>query len=193
MLQLSLYYLGGYVAKEYWIRKGLSTCQHSNLNREESAVSRTNGESGFRTCSEGLFTRSQVSGSIVERDWLCHSNIQGKVYCFYCKLFRTGQNTFITSFNDWKHAREYVVSHESSPNHSTSIKVFLQRSTKQHRTNVQSLKIFVNELKYKKNIHRVVNVVKFFSTPGLAFRGSEETIGSQTNGNFLGIIELISQ
>ena len=44
-----------------------------------------------------------------------------------------------------------------------------------------------------KNIHRVVNVVKFLSTPGLAFRGNEETIGSETNRNFLGIIELISQ
>ena len=84
VLRLSLYYLGRYVAKEPWIRTGLSTCQHKNLNCEESAVSRTNGESGFWTCFEWLFIRSQVSGSIVERDWFCNSNIQGKVYCFYC-------------------------------------------------------------------------------------------------------------
>ena len=40
---------------------------------------------------------------------------------------------------------------------------------------------------------RVVNVVKLLATHGLAFRGSEEKIGSKTNRNFLGITELISQ
>ena len=38
-----------------------------------------------------------------------------------------------------------------------------------------------------------VYIVKFLATRSFAFRGSEEKIGSQTNGNFLGIIELISQ
>ena len=45
----------------------------------------------------------------------------------------------------------------------------------------------------KNVLHRVVNVVKFLATRGLALRGSEEKIGSQTNGNYLEIIELISQ
>ena len=38
-----------------------------------------------------------------------------------------------------------------------------------------------------------LKVVKFLTDRGLAFRGSEEKIGSQTNRNFLEIIELISQ
>ena len=42
-------------------------------------------------------------------------------------------------------------------------------------------------------LHRVVNVVKFLSNRGFAFRGSDEKIGFQTNGNVLGIIELTSQ
>ena len=42
-------------------------------------------------------------------------------------------------------------------------------------------------------LHRVVTVVKFLAIRGLVFRGSEEKIDSLTNGNFLGIIELISQ
>ena len=45
----------------------------------------------------------------------------------------------------------------------------------------------------KNALHRIVNVVKFLATRGLAFRGSEEKIGSQINENSLGIIELISQ
>ena len=39
----------------------------------------------------------------------------------------------------------------------------------------------------------MVNVIKFLATRGLAFRSSEEKIVSQTNGDFLGIIELTSQ
>ena len=42
-------------------------------------------------------------------------------------------------------------------------------------------------------LHRVVNVVKFLSNRGLAFRSSHEKIGLQINGNVLGIIELTSQ
>ena len=52
-------------AKEHWIRKGSSTRQLKDLSLKESAVPRTYRESGFRTCSEGLFTRSCVSGFIV--------------------------------------------------------------------------------------------------------------------------------
>ena len=44
----------------------------------------------------------------------------------------------------------------------------------------------------KNVLNRVVNVVKFFTTRNLAFRGSEKKFFSQTNRNYLGIIELIS-
>ena len=44
----------------------------------------------------------------------------------------------------------------------------------------------------KNDLYRVVNIVKFLATRGLAFLDSREKIGSQTSGNFLGIIELIS-
>ena len=55
-------------AEEYWIRKGSSACQHKDLSFEESAVSGTDAHSGFRIFTEGLFTRSHVSGSIVEQN-----------------------------------------------------------------------------------------------------------------------------
>lgn len=36
-------------------------------------------------------------------------------------------------------------------------------------------------------------MIKLLATRGLAFRGSKETIGSPTNGNFLGVLEAIAQ
>ena len=60
---------------------------------------------------------------------------------FYCKFFRTCQNSFKTGFNDWKHASECIVSHERSLNHSNSIRIFLKRSTKKDRTDAKSLEV----------------------------------------------------
>ena len=42
-------------------------------------------------------------------------------------------------------------------------------------------------------LKRIVSTVKFLSTRGLAFRGQNEQINSEQNGNYLGILELISE
>jgi len=42
-------------------------------------------------------------------------------------------------------------------------------------------------------LERVVAVVKFLATRGLAFRGENEKIGSRLNGNYLGVLELLSK
>ena len=55
-------------AKEHWIRKVLSTCQHKDSSFEELAVLQKDRESGFQTFSEGLFTSSHISGSTVKQD-----------------------------------------------------------------------------------------------------------------------------
>ena len=111
-----------------------------------------------------------------------------------CKLFGTAQNSFLIGFNGWKHVSEYIGYHERSLNHSSSLKISLQGSTQKDRVNAQPIEMFESKFKYMKNVlHRVVNVVKFLATRGLAFRGSEETFGFQANGNYLGVIELNSQ
>lgn len=42
-------------------------------------------------------------------------------------------------------------------------------------------------------LRRVVAVVKFLSERGLAFRGSSEIFGRADNGDYMGILELISE
>lgn len=39
----------------------------------------------------------------------------------------------------------------------------------------------------------MISTIKFLAERGIPFRGDDQTIGSQHNGNFLGILELISQ
>ncbi|XP_065675555.1 zinc finger MYM-type protein 1-like [Hydra vulgaris] len=56
------------------------------------------------------------------------------------------------------------------------------------------LKQLHNEQLYWQNVlKRIVAVVKFLSSRGLPFRGNNETIGSDQNGNYLGTLELLSQ
>ena len=40
---------------------------------------------------------------------------------------------------------------------------------------------------------RVVSVIRFLASRGLPFRGENQIIGSAKNGNYLGILELLSE
>ena len=40
---------------------------------------------------------------------------------------------------------------------------------------------------------RLVAILQFLAERNLAFRGSIETIGEQSNGNFLGLVELLAK
>ena len=46
---------------------------------------------------------------------------------------------------------------------------------------------------WREVLRRVVSVIKFLGERGLAFRGNDEMPGSPLNGNYLGILELLSQ
>jgi len=53
---------------------------------------------------------------------------------------------------------------------------------------------FQNEKSYWRDVLKpVVETVKFLAERGLPFRGTDETFGSETNGNYLGILELIAK
>ena len=46
---------------------------------------------------------------------------------------------------------------------------------------------------YYNVLYRVVAIVKFLSERAMSLRGHDETWGSPRNGNFIGLIELISE
>ena len=50
------------------------------------------------------------------------------------------------------------------------------------------------EMKYWREVlKRVISVIKFLAERGLPFRGDNEILGSPHNGNFLGLLELLSE
>ena len=98
-----------------------------------------------------------------------------------------------TGFNDWKHAHEMLSSHENSKQHLDAMAALSGRkSSIQIDSNLS--KQFESEIQYwKKVLVRVVSVIQFLCIRGLAFRGKNELLGSPGNGNYLGILELLSQ
>jgi len=45
----------------------------------------------------------------------------------------------------------------------------------------------------KKSLKRVVSIIKKLASRGLPFRGQEEIFGSPKNGNYMMLIELLSE
>lgn len=66
----------------------------------------------------------------------------------------------------------------------------LGKGTLDHKLKIQ----IESELQYWRSaLNRVVTVIKFLSSRGLAFRGENEVFGSNHNGNFLGSLELLAK
>ena len=178
---------------EYWLERGSKDCRHSNSDFSKSVVRETDRE-GFRHCTASLFKRKHKTGEVLDLSWLCYSESTGKLFCFPCKLLYSKQSLLTSGFQEWKHAGESIDSHRKSPQHRASLEDAVIRS----KTNARVDNELIKEMEVEKNywravLTRVIDVLVLLSARGLAIRGSDEKIGSVQNGNFLGIIELLSK
>ena len=149
-----------------------------------------------RHCTASLFTRKHsLTGEILDLpSWLCYSESTGKVYCFPCKLLSTTESYFNRGFDDWKHGHEKVEAHSKSPQHRKAIASVIIRSKIGCRVDKALMKEMETERKYWREVlTRVVDVRKLICEGGSPVRGKDETLGSVHNGNYLGIMELVSK
>ena len=154
------------------------------------------GKERSRKLTNQWFIKTQKNGEKVVREWLIYSQSKGSIYCFVCKLFAySSTSSFVQDpgFSNWKHP-ELLVSHENSKDHYSAMHLYIQKrkdlsqiATKFDQQNALQLSYWKEVLK------RVVSVIRFLSSLGLAFRGADHKIGSQKNGNFLGSLELIAE
>lgn len=133
------------------------------------------------------------NGETVTRDWLAYSPSTGHVYCVVCKLFSTEKDNFsCNGFNDWKHSNR-IVEHEQSKAHKINLTTFCKRKSAKDCIDSKMIEQHKNEQRYWIQIlHRICDVIKFLASRGLAFRGENQHFGSFKNGNYLGILELLS-
>ncbi|XP_026430017.1 zinc finger MYM-type protein 1-like [Papaver somniferum] len=120
-----------------------------------------------RYFSSTCFTRILPNGEEYDRKWLVYSKELDKVFCFCCKLFKNS-------------SRICGLSNEGLKINDT-IDKHLQRHINEDREH------------WKQVLKRIISVVKYLSIHNLAFRGTNEKVYEISNGNFLGLIEMIAE
>uniref|UniRef100_A0A7N0VBD2 DUF4371 domain-containing protein n=1 Tax=Kalanchoe fedtschenkoi TaxID=63787 RepID=A0A7N0VBD2_KALFE len=123
-----------------------------------------------RHFSDFYYLKRMNNGETRDRKWLIYSKTVDRVYCFCCTLFKSRKSFGLLAndgTSDWKHLSQTLRVHELSEEHITNMNIW-------------------SELK-----NRIISVVKCLAKNNLAFRGSNEKLYQDNNGNFLGLIEMI--
>ncbi|GKC60163.1 zinc finger MYM-type protein 1-like protein [Tanacetum coccineum] len=120
------------------------------------------------------------------------------VFCFCCKIHRKGIVKFHLAnlgYEDWQHLGTRLKEHEVSFEHINNMAKWfdMRRRLKKNETiDKVEQKQFEKERDHWKNvIFRIICIVKFLAKHNLAFRGSNERLHQNNNGNFLGLIEML--
>ena len=126
-----------------------------------------------------------------------------KTFCFCCKLFNStthgsGTNQFTNEgTNDWRNISNKIKNHETSKEHVTNMNAWIDLEMRllKNKTIDKNFQEQVNKEKdhWKKVLLRIIAVVKNLGKNNLAFRGKNEKIYQENNGNFLSLIEMIAK
>ena len=143
------------------------------------------------------YKRVMNNGEIVPRSWLIYSREVDKVFCFCCKLFSTSKSPFCTGSNTWEGIAKKLKEHENGASHKKYFSdwIMLREGICCHSTvDKQEMEIFLSERTFRRKVlERLIDIVTFLAERNLAFRGSDEVLGSPRNGNFLGLLELLAK
>lgn len=142
-----------------------------------------------------LFYCKLKNGEEIDREWMLYSPSTGSIYCFVCRLFSSKAAQFSSiGFDDWKNSISRVKIHEGSSEHKNCLLLYSKRKNMKGCLDTKLMKQFSSEKMYWENIlRRLISVIKFIASRGLAFRGENQNLGCTENGIYLGILELISE
>lgn len=149
----------------------------------------------FRFCSPKLFEKKQINGEVIRREWIFYSETLGRMFCLYCQLFSEKRSGLFVEnvFSDWKH-EHLIQTHETSTSHYAAARIFAKRTSGADAVCSRIAKQINDETNYWKNIlKRVLSVIRFLTSRGLPFRGNSNHIGNKSNGNYLGLLKLLSE
>lgn len=145
---------------------------------------------------------SLANGEKVYRDWLVWSRTKNAFFCFPCRLFNnSGQSVFYKPEGygidkTWSKLYDRIPEHENSLNHKNFYVQWKTLDTSQKNdTSIEFLVLenLKNEKKrWRQLLKRLFDIVLFLGERGLAFRGHSSKLGDPHNGNFLGLVELLS-
>lgn len=151
-----------------------------------------------RHFSANYYTRILSNGEQVLRDWLVYSLSQNCVYCFCCKIFGCIVSSLSKEgFKSWKHLGETLKEHEISKNHIQAQKSWLEMNQRLKcckTIDAAAQRIINAETNHWNEVLlRIVAITKMLGKSCLAFQGTSDKLFEYNNGNFLKIVELLSE
>ncbi|KAL9683881.1 hypothetical protein QQ045_021308 [Rhodiola kirilowii] len=121
-------------------------------------------------------------------------------YEAHLKLSEIGRTTCLLAndgLRDWKRISARFEEHERSVEHYMNMETWydLKRRLDENKTFDKEFQqeIRKERERWRQVLIRIVSVVKCLAKNNLAFRGSNEKLNQDNNGNFLGIIEMIAE
>ncbi|PWA54786.1 zinc finger MYM-type protein 1 [Artemisia annua] len=153
-----------------------------------------------RRFSATFFTRVLPNNEKCDREWLVYSKELDRVFCFCCKIFKKGNTKSSLAnegFSDWTHVGTRLKEHEVGFEHLTNMATWFdmrRRLEKNETIDKVAHEQFEKERDHwMKVLLRIISVVKFLAKHNLAFRGTNEKLHVESNGNFLGVIEMLEE
>ncbi|KAL9691905.1 hypothetical protein QQ045_012332 [Rhodiola kirilowii] len=145
-----------------------------------------------------FYTMYLSNGEKHHRDWLVYCKDLDRVFCFCCKVFKTKrQQTQLAhdGIRDWGHLSHSLKKHERSSDHITHYLIWVELRVRLE-TNQVIDKVLQDQIKletvhWRKVLQRLFAVVKYLAKQSLAFRGINEKIYDESNGNFMALVEMV--
>jgi hypothetical protein len=153
-----------------------------------------------RRFSSLFYNRILSNGESCDRYWLVYSKELDRAFCFSCKLFtkehRKGQLAN-EGYNDWAHLGKRLKEHETGADHvlskTTWYELRSRLQTDQTIDKAAQRQLEKEKDHWRKVLFRIVGIVKFLAKHNLAFRGSNSKLYDDSNGNLLGLVEMLAE
>ncbi|XP_058763753.1 uncharacterized protein LOC131637183 [Vicia villosa] len=176
--------------RDLLVEKGPIKVTDINFPKDEST----------RHFSSSFYIQKLPNGEKRERRWLIYSQDLNKVFCFCCKLLNTLSSTSKLACDgicDWKNMGNTLRSHEMSKEHIVNMDpwIDLEMRLLKNKTIDKHVQDQINRDRehWRNVLLRIIAVVKTLGKNNLAFRGTNEKIYQEHNGNFLSLIEMIAE
>lgn len=157
-------------------------------------------DSNGRHFSESFYDRSLANGEVVQRKWLVYSKINDALFCFCCYFFITGTSSAFSNvqgFCDWRNASRNLKLHEVSKHHMECYNKWMELDLrlKSDRTidSEYQKRLDIERQRWRNILKRVIAAIKLCAVQNLALRGNSDKIFVPNNGNFLKILEFLSE
>ncbi|XP_068321289.1 uncharacterized protein [Pyrus communis] len=153
-----------------------------------------------RRFNAAFYTRYLSNGEKHDRDWLVYSKYIDKVFCFCCKLFKKGPlkgQLANEGYKDWTHLSVRLKEHEISSDHISNITTWIDLRLRLEKNETIN-KAVQDQIKKEKEhwrelLRRLISIVKYLAKYTLAFRGTNDTLYEESNGNFMGLVQMMAE